>query len=54
MAQACRDPLGDALSIVGAAGLIGRQGVQDEDLAPLVALVQGRQQLGDVASHVAP
>mmetsp|Transcript_61830 Transcript_61830/g.177325 ORF Transcript_61830/g.177325 Transcript_61830/m.177325 type:complete len:728 (+) Transcript_61830:225-2408(+) len=41
------DALGDGLRIARARGHVHGEGVQDEDLAPLVALVEGRQELGD-------
>mmetsp|Transcript_69392 Transcript_69392/g.201331 ORF Transcript_69392/g.201331 Transcript_69392/m.201331 type:complete len:285 (-) Transcript_69392:17-871(-) len=41
------DPLSDGLGILGARGCVERQGIQDEDLPPLVALVQRRQKLRD-------
>lgn len=45
--EAWGDPLTDALGLLVVLGLVGSQGVQDEDLAPLCALVQCRQQLVD-------
>mmetsp|Transcript_10469 Transcript_10469/g.36831 ORF Transcript_10469/g.36831 Transcript_10469/m.36831 type:complete len:710 (+) Transcript_10469:291-2420(+) len=41
------DALGDGLRIARARGHVDGEGVQDENLAPLVALVEGRQELGD-------
>mmetsp|Transcript_10368 Transcript_10368/g.32381 ORF Transcript_10368/g.32381 Transcript_10368/m.32381 type:complete len:728 (+) Transcript_10368:216-2399(+) len=41
------DALGDGLCVAGARGHIASERVEDEHLAPLVALVEGRQELGD-------
>ena len=42
-----RDPLADALSLPVVLRVVAGEAVQDEDLPPLRALVQGREELVD-------